>query len=469
MSINRALASSDVRAPLPLVWGALLVLLMLTPLPFGGNRPWAWSVLASGCALLLAAWSVALWRRPAIGLVWRPLVAVPLLLFAAVVGWILVQAWLPVPESLAHPLWRMTADALGQPVTPRISVAPAAMPAALLRLLSYTVVFWLALQLCRTPDRARTLLACLAASAGAYALYGIVNYGAGNDYLLWYPKWAYRDDLTATFVNRNSFATYAGISLLVCIALAVDAFRRRWRLGDRSAARIARLADAMVGAPLGWTLLALTVAVAWLQSHSRMGFVAGGAGLIVFYLLLRSAGILRHRGLAPLAILAIAAGLMLVSGDVTLERLLSTAEVDRAPLFALIAVAIGDAPWVGTGYGSFASVFQIYRDSSIPGTADLTEAHNSYLELALELGVPAALVLIAAVLVVVGACLGSVYRLPSGRLVPALAVSAAVLAGIHATLDFSLQIPAVACLLAALLGAGLAPSCKLRSARAASR
>ena len=85
----------------------------------------------------------------------------------------------------------------------------------------------------------------------------------------------------------------------------------------------------------------------------------------------------------------------------------------------------------------------------------------------MELGVPVALALLAAVGGAVGLCIQGLRERRHDRLYPALAVSAAVLLGSHALFDFSVQIPAVAITFAALLGIGCAQS--FRQVRRAAR
>ena len=91
----------------------------------------------------------------------------------------------------------------------------------------------------------------------------------------------------------------------------------------------------------------------------------------------------------------------------------------------------------------------------------LTCAHNTYLENALELGVPAAAALVLAIGWIVIICVSAVLRHRRQAFLPCLGVSATVLVGLHATVDYSLQIPAVAMAYAAILGAACAQSFRL--------
>ena len=437
-------------------WRLLLLLVVLAPLPLGSNRAWAWSLAALLAGVALTGWAVAV-ARGRLTLFWQPALWPTVAGFAAVLAWGWAQT-LPAPASLAHPLWPMAAAAIGHPLQVSIGIAPDAVGPALLRLAGYGAVFWLALQYGRDRRRAHELITWVVAASILYALYGLANFFAGNDYLLWYPRWAYAGDVTGTFVNRNSYATFAGLGLLAAVAMAIRSFRDNWRVADRSSPRFARAIDCFVGRPLVYSIVALIVAMAWLQSHSRMGFAATLFGLAALLLVLRAAGIVRNLALVATIGFAGLAFLLMSSGALTLDRLDQVQSDQRLPLFAMVIDGIRAAPWTGHGLGSFAAAFPMFRDVTIPEPIDFTQAHNTYLELAFELGIPIAAVLVVAVAWAALLCLRGVLRRSRDRLVPALAFAAAVLVGVHALADFSIQIPAVAYAFAALLGVGIAQS-----------
>lgn len=113
-------------------------------------------------------------------------------------------------------------------------------------------------------------------------------------------------------------------------------------------------------------------------------------------------------------------------------------------------------PWLGTGLGSFSSVFPAYRTEAMPGRIDL--AHDDYLENLLELGIPAAIALFAAVFVLFLGCVRGVRRRRRDAIFACVGVGATVLVAVHASVDFSLQNPAVTTAYCLLLGAAVAQS-----------
>jgi O-antigen ligase len=76
----------------------------------------------------------------------------------------------------------------------------------------------------------------------------------------------------------------------------------------------------------------------------------------------------------------------------------------------------------------------------------------------LELGIPAAICFYAALLWLVGLSLRGIVQRRRDAAYPCLAAAASLLVGLHATVDFSLQIPAVTATYLFLLGAGIAQS-----------
>src|SRR5438046_3142825 len=120
--------------------------------------------------------------------------------------------------------------------------------------------------------------------------------------------------------------------------------------------------------------------------------------------------------------------------------------------------SILDAPVLGHGYGTFIDVFPIYRDHSIGSIGVWEQAHNTYLEIFQGLGLVFGSMLVACVLLFMLRCVRGATTRQENVTVPRVVVSAACLVGVHALVDFSLQIQAVTLTFMAVLGAGVAQS-----------
>lgn len=441
------------------VFRLLLAIVLLAPLPLGANRPWAWTLMAVLVGALLAGWAVLVFAGKARVPVAAGKVGAVTWMTALAATWGLLQTSALMPAPLWHPLWSEAAAALAIPPSGAVSVDPTLTLTALLRLASYAGIFWLAVQLGRERSRAREALVAVALAGVAYAAYGLLVHFAGWESILWMAKWAYPGDLTATFVNRNAYGAYAGLGALCCVALFVHALRPPQRGEDR---RATELAEAVLVRATPFLLGAVVLATALLLSHSRGAFLSTGAGLLALLIALTVGRLARPRValLIGALMLAIALVVLGVSGDVTVARLAQTGtqatEQARPEAYRLAMMAIADAPLTGHGYGAFLPAFRMYRDTALaePGVWDY--AHNVHLELAMDLGLPAAALLYGAVAVVLWGCGHALLTRRRDQVYPAVAIAAAVLLGIHGLIDFSVQMPSIAATLALLLGIGYA-------------
>ncbi|WP_196242384.1 O-antigen ligase family protein [Azospirillum oleiclasticum] len=444
-----------------LLFRLLLALVVLAPVPFAAQRPWAWSLMGVTIGLLLLLWGALVLTGRAraampMSRLWFP--AVPFLL---VLCWAVLQTTGLVPAGWQHPLWGEAARALNAmngSMVGSISLDPSMTVTAVLRLATYGGVFWLAVQLGRERARAREALVTLATAGIAYAVYGLAVRFGGWEYILWYPKWAYHGDVTATFVNRNAYGAYAGIGLLCCVALFVHGLRPTGT-GDR---RAFDLAEALLVRALPYLAGGLVIGTALLLSHSRGAFLATGVSLLVLIVALVKGRILRPGAAFPAVVALLVVGLssVIISGDGTVDRLwrMNIDQEGRPDLMRQTLVAIGDAPWTGYGLGAFLPAFRLYRDSTLADTVVYDFAHNVHLELAMDLGLPGALVFYAAIIAVAAVCAAGLVRRRRDQIHPAVALAAMTLLGLHGLVDFSAQMPAIGATLALLLGIGYAQS-----------
>ncbi len=84
--------------------------------------------------------------------------------------------------------------------------------------------------------------------------------------------------------------------------------------------------------------------------------------------------------------------------------------------------------------------------------------HNHFLQLALELGIPAAMAALGAVGAICVSCWRGLARRRRDQVYPALGLAATTLVGVHGLMDDPLIVPAVAATYSALLGLGFAQS-----------
>lgn len=107
--------------------------------------------------------------------------------------------------------------------------------------------------------------------------------------------------------------------------------------------------------------------------------------------------------------------------------------------------------------GAFPLAFRPYTPRSQAAWV-WDRAHNSYLENAFEFGLPAAALLFFSLAVVGWRLHAGVRTRKRHQGTPAFALACFAAAAAHSLVDFSLQIPAIAALFAAILGIGWAQS-----------
>ena len=436
----------------------LLLLVVLSPLPLGSNREWSWALCSLWAGLLALAWVAAnLGRRAQINTRLQPMIP---LLFLLACAWVLIQVGDWTPAGWHHPLWQMMNETLGSQLQGRITLSPDDSWTALMRLLGYALVFFLALQFGRDRGRAQFTFGIIAVAGLAYAGFGLAVYWGGYEVEWLFGSRQLAHDVRSTFINRNHYATWQGLSLLCAFAwvyhrMAKPSVKPYAVPQDREERAVEFILK--VWKPL--TVLLLMVS-ALMLSHSRGGFAATMAGTMVLLVLLDRRAKSKKNRMRLVAVSAmVAAGIaFLITSEALLDRINRTdiTTEERMAVYSNVNRAIGDNPMLGFGYGTFANSYRLY--DPLESGVHYDRAHNTWLENAFELGLPAALALYLALGGLALTCLKGVRRRHRDWVFPATGVAASVLVGLHAVMDFSLQLPAVAILYACIMGVACAQS-----------
>lgn len=436
----------------------LLILCVFAAIPLGSNQPWSWTFASLSAGVLLALFLLTrlLARKPLfVGI--NPVIP---LLFLVSMAWAWLQTANWVPQSWHHPAWLLASETLGETVPGFISIAPEDTRVAIMRTLAYAVIFVLALQLGRDVKLARRGMLWLFIAGVVFSIYGLLSYFGVLREFQWYADDSYGRDVRATFVNRNHFATWVGLTLVCGIGVFFDrmsqipnypmlAMQQRQDRINRFLAR--------AWLPLAGLILIVSALV---SSHSRGGFAASLVACVVLLLLIdRRRQQVSNRVRAIIAtVLVVSALAFWINSDILLQRY-DVSGMDapgRTLVYGKVIQAISDNPWLGYGHGNFEDAFRLYRTEDISKLVNY--AHNSYLESFFDLGIPAALCLVLAMFGLAWTCLRGVSTRQRDWIIPAVGVSASVLVGVHAMVDFSLQIPAVAILYACIMGLACAQS-----------
>lgn len=259
------------------------------------------------------------------------------------------------------------------------------------------------------------------------AAYGLFQVGSGQEAVLWKSKESYVGFVTGTYFNRNHLAGLLELSLGMHWGLWLWCLHKRklWAAGF-----------------LG--VLFLVSAIGLLKTGSRMGVASLAVSLVFFTPLLVKEK--KSAVLFSFLLLMIGGIAFWLGGGVLETRFVELSENlnswrGRLSVWRDTLVLLGDYPWWGVGLGNFSWVFPSYQSSEL--ILGWSHAHNDYLELAAELGLPFFTVLI---LSFSGLWVGCVRRLFSfessmtpvagGALISVTSLS------VHNLLDFNWAIPA---------------------------
>jgi len=419
---------------------ALYFLLALSPLPLASARPvwqWGWILFIAVCALA-AAIHIMRGKEQRSALLHLP--AIPVFCVTLFGLWGLFQALVPLFPGHFDLLPELTTLSIFPEQTIKVSLLFLAHAAL------FVVVFLYARG---RSGRGNALLKLIAALGALYALYGFVVYISGTNLVLWFEKTAYKNVVTSTFVNRNSYAAYAGLGLAamnVILFLKVDALKNQ-RAGPRD-----YLLTVFAGH--GWyqALAYLVLVSALLLTGSRAGILSVlAAQAVMVFLFFGNAGG-RGKLYVAIGILAAFIALFALSGELLVSRIVDNDEInERFVVYGYVWRAILEQPLSGHGLGTFNEAFRLYRGEDVRLYFD--RAHNDYLEIFMTAGVPAAMVLLVAPTHLMVRYLKAAVRSMDieKRAFSGMGVAVLVQLALHSLLDFSLQMPAVSILFVTLL------------------
>lgn len=410
--------------------------------------------------LLFAALSVVCVFQPL-----RPqlnaLVLTVMAFFGILTVWALAQT---VPLGLAHPAWAAAAEALGQPA-PRgtISVAPFATFAGLSSFLVPMMALLCAIVLFQDHASAQRLVWFGAVLALGGAIIGIYEFAFVPNQLLFQPRQYPMDGVTAFFVNRNTAATFLGIGAIVWTAILMRDIDKLGISGLRDLLTDAGGLDRRFALLLTMKHICfLTVIVALFLTKSRAGISASLSGIIIVLLvsLHQIYGVTKY--VSRLAIVTtsvtVIGVLVTIYGRQYVSRLTHTDTEGggRWCFFSGMTSAIGDWPLRGTGYATIRQVYPMYRDPSCIGLdVVLDRGHNGYLELAMGMGVIAALVIAAGIAALNFLLMRTLFLRKRSSYLSAAGLGAITTCVMHSGVDFSLQIPGISAYASAMLAAVL--------------
>jgi O-antigen ligase len=433
----------------------LYVTLAAPPFLFGSRDP---MTVVAWCALLGAGLIFAPIRRLQKG---HLLLLGGIALLIACFGFVLYEQLSDHPFIAPfNPIWEKASETLGTQLTPSVSVVRAEPLFALGHSLANVLALVLGIIVGVDSDRARRGVRVMAWAGVGYATYGILAFAFDPTQILWREKTAYVGNLTATFINRNTAACYFGSCSVVWLVLLMSAIRRNLPHGPVEWKKVPQhlLRETRKDVLIHFVMLFVCLSTMFITG-SRGGVLISLAIMIVTFMIYFGRDMARGLGFAVALLACIATGLLLlqvlggnVSSRIDLQGL---SDAGRLSAYRSTLRIIADNPWFGTGLGTFAYAFPAYRSSDLSMRGIWDIAHSTPLELASEMGIPLtaviALAWIIALVVLAAGMRGQRHQMT----VPLSALAVSLIALLHSSIDFSLQIAGYSIVAFALLGLGL--------------
>jgi O-antigen ligase len=383
---------------------------------------------------------------------------------AALIGLVIFQL-VPLPAPLVrllrpdNPALGGTPPESGQHSFSSLSIAPYSTRNHLILVVCCAAVFFFARILGQDRASRRRIVMWLVALGTFEALYGLVQYLTGWQRIFGYVKKYNLEDATGTYINRNHFAGFLEMVIPFGVALVLyeNAKLPRKVVSGRNA-QIKKVLGGRKLSRIGLWLLAAIVMVAGLFfSLSRMGIISAVASLAVmaaFSGFQRKAGLWVAAGIMVCGIILV---LWMGAGPAlgrfgTISEEYASVDESRWSLWKDTARLIGGHPLLGSGLGTFPVAFTRVQSTFLGRFVN--HVHNDYLEMASDLGIPAAALFFGST----GALLVRVARkAASGEVSFERAMALGCLGSIvaillHSLTDFNLYIPANALVFLLILG-----------------
>ncbi|HEX6219319.1 MAG TPA: O-antigen ligase family protein [Sphingomicrobium sp.] len=334
-------------------------------------------------------------------------------------------------------------DLLGQPLPwLPISLTPDESLSTLIRLLPPVAI--IAAMLWQQAYRASWLAWALVAGTAAGVTLGAlqVTSGAGPDSPWYLYPISNFGTATGFFANGNHMAILLVATIPFLFALIASGSRAR----DQKALQRRSALFALAGGMLAIVALGLVL------NGSLAGFGLGLPVLAASAILLLRPERQRRWLIAPgLLLLAAVAAIVALPVTASFQSLgASTSVESRRTVTETCLQAAGDFMPVGSGLGSYERVYRLYEDPAGIDRTYVNHAHNDFLEIAVETGLPGLII----VLLFLGWWVVAAWKAWGGGATDPFAkaaaiASAAVLA--HSLVDFPLRTAAISAVFAASL------------------
>jgi O-antigen ligase len=408
------------------IYISIILLLILTPLPYGAVESWSTALWELWVFATMILWGALVVKEGRLDLTANPLIWPMLaLLIVAVVQ------FLPLAD--------------GERGT--ISFNSYSTIQAAIKLFASILFFLLFASFVNTDERRNIAVKVIIVVCVLIALVGIGQSYIGK--MLW-QRGAY-----GPFVNRNHFAGFLEMGVGLVGGLIIGRSVRREMMAVYVSCALAMCAGIVLSASRGGAL-ALVAEVIFLAIVAIPTLISSRSEERQrrFGLIFRSAGAM------VLGIAAIFGSLFLVGSEGLVQNiaqsqsesqneLLASERYSRRDIWSATSNMIKDHPWLGVGLGAYQFAYTRYDKSS--GTQRVEQAHNDYLQIVADAGLIGGLIVLVFVILLFARGVSAAQvrdRRRRSIIIGALAGCFAI--AIHSFVEFNLQITSNALLFLAL-------------------
>lgn len=455
-----------------------LVVLVLSPLLFGAVHTYAYTLVALG--VLIAALLITVdntkkdpktgqfrFRFPDTGLN---------VVFLCMLAFLVLQV-IPLTDSLldllspaAEAVWRKSLPPLslsGEEAHAKewFSLAPYVYPVrmSIIRFIIYGLLFYGLVQALDSKKRIEEIIFLLLAMGCFESLYGLIQAYSGSPQVLWFKAITERNAATGTYINRNQFAGFMEMGLLLAVAFsAALSEREKESITDRESfrKRVSRFVsgEQLFSKRILIFFAGVVMGIGLIFSASRGGMIAAAGGLLCMGILFLFKKTHRRKGFLILVFFLMIAGYSLYIGvEYPISRF-NTFEISLEQRLKYVTNTLkmfNDYQLTGVGVGNFQYAYPPYQ-STEQSLMLVDFVHNDWVQFLAEAGIIGFLLL----LVGLGYYLFETLRLwmkkndPFAVSLGAGALGAAFAIAIHSFSDFNLHIPANFMILLAIMAIG---------------
>jgi O-antigen ligase len=424
---------------------------LTTPLLFAAVQPWVWSFYS---ILIFATFLLLLW----IGRNQRLWISNKITIFTLGIFFaVTLCQYLPLPSSLLSLLSPSRYEILAtsnrlidnqfswQP----LSYSPLVSFSWWTFLMSTCIFFFLLKYSLHSRQSIKIFIQLMIALAVIEAIYGLAQALVPSLGVLWVDYIQVGlGKARGTFINRNHFAGFIEMVWPLALGYTLALGYRGKEINLRKL-----LASDRLNKQILIVLCIVVMLLGLLLSRSRAGIASAFIGFLTFMLISRSGSKKMPIGfwvmIGTIAFLIFLYGVK-IGFDPVFKRFLNIGtqlgeNSSRLDIWRDSLIILKDHP-LGIGLGNFKDVYPVYNVSRISDTRFLY-AHNDYLQLLIEAGIPGFLALVSGFFIFVGKSLHKVKQMkprhdPLRFFLAVGALSGLVSLAFHSFFDFNLHMPA---------------------------